>query len=72
MAKTVDLDKQLDEAPLAEDRYPMVRDTPEGWPPLKGTVGNTWYQRALNYEREHGEPVRPLVELDAERGKNGL
>lgn len=62
--KTVNLDKALKSPDIQESRYPMVKHTPAGWPPLKGTSGKTWYQRALNYEYELGKPVLPLSEIE--------
>lgn len=66
MTQTINLDEEL-KGKGGESRYPMVNDTPEGWPPLKATEGETWYQRALNYEREWGEPVKTLAEMELEK-----
>ena len=56
--KTVDLEKEL--KTVKEEDYPKVRDTPAGWPPLYGMIGETWYERAKQYEFKYGKKVEPL------------
>lgn len=44
----------------AELEYPQVNDPPEGWATLRNVDGNTWYQKALNYEAWQGVRLLPL------------
>lgn len=62
MDKDIDIDKVIvntAELDPAEFEYPMVKDTPEGWPGLKAIGGITWYQRALKTEAATGRKVLP-------------
>lgn len=45
--------------PIVIPEPPMVRDTPEGWPSFVTMDGDTWYERALNFERWSGHPPLP-------------
>lgn len=60
---TINLDQELKSVKIQD--YPKVRDTPTGWPPLFGLTGDTWYERAKQYELKYGEKVAPL-----QKGKN--
>lgn len=44
----------------AELEYPKVADPPEGWASLRNVDGNTWYQKALNYETWQDQRLLPL------------
>lgn len=44
----------------AELEYPQVNEPPEGWASLGNVDGNTWYQKALNYEAWQGIRLLPL------------
>lgn len=39
---------------------PMVRDTPEGWPCFCTEEGNTWFEKAMSYQRRTGNKPLPL------------
>lgn len=53
----------------AELEYPKVADPPEGWSTLRAIDGNTWYQRALNYEDWQGQRLLPLKYTYNESGQ---
>lgn len=53
----------------AELEYPQVADPPEGWAALRAIDGNTWYQKALNYEAWQGQRLLPLKYTYDESGQ---
>lgn len=56
--------KTLEELTSSEDLTPpMVTNTPEGWPDFATMPGETWYERALNFEKWSGHPPLPLKYL---------
>lgn len=40
--------------------YPVVKDAPEGWPPLIACDGDSWFEKANIYEAQTGHRVLPL------------
>lgn len=62
MAKTVELDKELEQAPEVEyPELPLSCATPTGW--ARFCVSNAcecWYQEALQYEAKTGFKIVPL------------
>lgn len=64
MAKhnTVNLDKELANQVLED--YPKVKNPPLGYPALLGMPGNTWYERAKNYETMYGKKVEKMEDSD--------
>lgn len=67
--KIINLDESLKGIDESEFDYPLVSDTPKGWPSLKNIDGRTWYQRALNYEAWQGQRVLPEKYLYDENRK---
>lgn len=64
MAKEVNLDEELQQAPEALTfEIPMVRETPEGWSSYPNMPGETWYERALAFEKWCGHPAIPLTHI---------
>lgn len=56
-----DLNEELKKvAPIDLPDIPVVNNVPEGWPPLINLEGDTWYERAMNYEKWSGHRVLPL------------
>lgn len=54
-----DLNKELEKV-KESPKYPMVSNTPDGWPSLDAMGDRAWYARALHYEHLTGHPVLPL------------
>lgn len=64
-----DLDKELAKIePIELPEIPVVRNTPEGWPCYCTEDGETWYEKAMNYQRRTG--LRPIPN-DYDYDKNG-
>lgn len=56
-----DLDKELELIPPIDlPKPPMVRETPPGWSSYPTFDGETWYERAMAFQRWSGHPPIPL------------
>ena len=49
--------------------YPVSRDVPDGWPPLRACDGGSWYERACVYTAQTGRRVLPLEYCYLKDGK---
>ncbi len=62
MVKEVNLDEALEQAPEALTfEIPQVRETPDGWSSYPNMDGETWYERAMNFQKWSGHPPIPLA-----------
>lgn len=60
-AKAINADEMLKNAEeIVLPPLPMVYDVPEGYPPLRAGDGDSWFERAINYEKMTGRKVLPL------------
>lgn len=57
MTETVDVDKVIAETPQEEFDYPRVSDCPPDYPDIMNALGDSWYSRAIYYERMTGKKV---------------
>jgi len=57
-----DLNKELAKIdPIDLPEVPVVRNAPDGWPCYCTEEGNTWYEKAMNYQKRTGNRPVPNI-----------